>query len=173
MPPEQRKRGRPQADYGVIEQLEKRTGRLQAKSRRGKLNFYYLMLAIKGLEARGDHATHWPWLADTNGYYPHVTVLYELGRVTDPEDICWLADQLCTGAFPATEVIRRIRAWRLEQPIFPPASTDSLACLLAQTVKQYAAIHDGVTSTITEEAMNCALNMLEGTVAENEPDDEE
>jgi hypothetical protein len=113
------------------------------------------------LKAIPDYKTRWPWLAEVNGDFPQNSVLYELGRVPDPKAIHWLADQLCTGQFTAVEVVRRIRAWRLDHAIFPPAASDTLAAVLLKTVENYAVTHKGLTLAITVDAMNLVLGMLQ------------
>jgi hypothetical protein len=162
---EKPKRGRPTADGGVIKMLERITGPLPGKSsRRSKLNFYYLMAARKALEEAPDHQSRWPKLAIVNGDYPkQYAVLYELGRVEDPAAIRWLADQLCTDAkFSATEIVRRIRAWRLGKPILPSADAEELAIQLVETLVQHAQTHAGLTEEIVVDAWDTALAVWRG-----------
>jgi hypothetical protein len=107
-----------------------------------------MLTAIVALKQAPDHNTRWPWLAP-NGFdnissvhFPRRVVLSELGRVDNPEAICDLADQLCTGEFKATEAVRRIRAWRLDQPILPPADARELQGILSKAVDEYYRTHD-------------------------------
>jgi hypothetical protein len=148
---------------------------LNCHTRRGKLNWFYLITALNALHAAPDHNTRWPWLAP-NGfdnqatlYWPRRTVLAELGRVADPEAIRDLADVVSNGNFTATEAVRRIRAWRLDQAIFPPATADDLAVVLLKAVNQYAATHDGLTRGIMVDAMDSVLD----TLRDDSEDDEE
>jgi len=123
------------------------------RSRRSAVNQRYMLRALIALREDPDHKTRWPWLAPVGGDLPRRIVLYELGRIDDPEEIRWLADRVGQGRFTAVEAVRRIRAYRLDQEILPPADADELAGLLVKTINQYGATHDGQTWQLIEEAL--------------------
>jgi hypothetical protein len=124
---EKRKRGRPRIDTRSIEPAH--LGE-DLRSRHGKLNKHYMIEALVALKGLPDANTRWPWLLPEGmpptGDVRRKAVWYELGRIGNPETIIWLADQLCTGQFTVTEVVRRIRAWKLDKPILAPADVEEL-----------------------------------------------
>jgi hypothetical protein len=168
--PKKRKRGRPRADEGIG--IGAIMSLVPAGVRRSKLNWLCLTCAVQALQQVPDHATRWRWLEPVNGKFPRSVVLYELGRVGNPASICWLADQLCTGKFTAVEVARRIRAWRLNREILPPAAAEELAAALVKTVNQYAATHQEVTYELVEDAVDRVLGMLQDDDDDIEDDDD-
>jgi hypothetical protein len=112
---------------------------------RGRQNKAYLIEAIGALkidpEAAYPQAYHdrFPWLfgADrTNGSTWRFSVLAELGRIRDPEEIVAAAEELCRIEPPSTKAaIALVREWRGARRADP--SAHRLHARLARTIEGY------------------------------------
>jgi hypothetical protein len=173
-PAPKRKRGRPRSfRREVADQLDEvGVGPENVHTVRSKVNWSYLVHATTALNEDPNHQTRWPWLAERDGGFPRQSVLYELGRVGNSDDIRWMADQICTGKFTAVEAVRRIRAWRLGQPILPDADRDSLADALLKAIQQYHLTHQGLTADMIREAF-AVLQFKGESLSENFSDIED
>jgi hypothetical protein len=160
MAEEKRRRGRPRSlGREIAEKLDQMGLGHEVYSVHGKLDNYFLIQALGVLTKAGDHRQRWPWLfgPGPEDRLPRRTVLSALGRVGDEAAMVELADGLCTGEYKATEVVRRIRAWKLNRPIFPAADAEELAQRLLDVLSQYITTHDGLTMEIAGEASEIAL----------------
>ena len=86
----------------------------KTKTRRGRLNRYYALQAVRALMNRTGHIEpRFYWLVNRKGTTYRKTILAELGRLGDRETIREAAAVLCEIKPPTAAAVARVRRARL------------------------------------------------------------
>jgi hypothetical protein len=138
---EKKKRGRPPV---VPENLRKIYNYGNAsQSRRTVLDRHYGIIAFQAIMTDGEVDPAFHWLVDPNHQAPNDTVyrrsiMYELGRIEDPDDLLSVARRICELKPKTRDAIAMIRRFRRgETPVHPGA----LAAELIRAVNAYKTRH--------------------------------
>jgi hypothetical protein len=165
-----RRRGRPRAFQAEVtegltqERFWALNGSLESnQTRRNHMNVMYRMKALSAL-IHGDDADRFAWLADQRkmavgtpkSWRP--SILSELGRIEDEEDMKSIAAQLCEAKPKARAAIVMIRAWRLGRT--SPGSALDLANDLIGRVNDYMTRHPDLPMGDVVSAVETALQKV-------------
>ena len=106
------KRGRPRVTSEFFEDMVSKKMFPEVQTRRGLLNHYYFQEAFNALHDEPDVYT---WLIDHQKQTVKQTILMELGRLVDPDDIRSTAKVLCAMEPKPTsrQAVQWIRNFRL------------------------------------------------------------
>lgn len=132
-----RKRGRPPIFDPVSTELSNAIWDDGPKSRRGLQNYQYMTRALAAMGNERD--TKYRWL-----YSPEkvrFTILYELGRLQDEEDIRDFAEQICEMKPKSKDAVAMIRNWRLGREK-TPGNIDTLTQRIIDTLDDYRETHE-------------------------------
>jgi hypothetical protein len=143
------KRGRPRrwpADFEMLSKFMVGEG----KSPRHLRDMAYLNRAMFALR---DDSDRFGWLFPPTGRWRR-SLLAELGRIDDPEEMAAVADMICEHKPTTKKAIKIIRRARLGRE--PSASMEELAVALVQTVQNYTADHPGLTGNAIGKAFDIA-----------------
>jgi hypothetical protein len=147
------------------------------QTRRNHLNVLYSLDALKILLRDEER---FAWLLGRNGGKsdaepaPRNSILSELGRIEDEEDILAVADQLCKLKPKAREAIARIRRWRLGKS--RPGDAFELGTELAAKLDDYWMRHPDLPTSEVEVALLallCEVRKADGRYDDEDDDDEE
>jgi hypothetical protein len=161
-------RGRPTAFPPAVERFWTSTGiGAECTTRRGKQNRWYAQVAFGVLLRLND--ARLLWLAD----WPHIrdydvkvrwTLLSELGRLKDPEDIRTIALQLCKLRPRTADGVAMIRQLRTGKSPLP--SWDKLSDRIIAVLDSYQTTHPTTTHAEMLEALDVVVIAVRATAAD-------
>jgi hypothetical protein len=81
------------------------------------------------------------------------TILIELGRIEDDEDLLAAARELCKRKPKVREAVALVRRWRLGKAR-KPARPHDLMMQLARAIDRYRSLHPDATRQLIEQALD-------------------
>jgi hypothetical protein len=161
-----KKRGRPEKpvhvfsrDYMRENNLNLRHGSDAPCSERTLNNNRYLMRAMAGLAKNGGGYEHYPWLMGHDGHTWKVSLLTELGRIDDPEELLHVARQLCDVQPRVKDGIQIIRDARLRRDMALAAS--HLAADMGSVIDRYVRVYPDMTQKQVVAVLLHLLDLVE------------
>lgn len=147
--PEKKKRGRPRLLHPEDEKTYRRS--MPSRDIRTLQNQDYEVRALSILGLNKINPPDYPflWLGDISKIENEIserrfyrkTILAELGRIADNENLIEAAKEVCRLKPKTTEAIKMIREWRLGRP----AVSTSLEMILRKAIEDYREKHSEIT----------------------------
>jgi hypothetical protein len=163
--PQKRKRGRPRIYSDTDRALRKFVagdGKTGPMSRRTEENAYFRIRAQGVLTA--DPEKRFAWLASQEEKRYQATILGELGRIDNDEDLLAVALRICEEKPTTTDAVAWIRSLRLGR--YPQGTSPELLELLRTTLNRYLQTHDGVDLSDARYVLDRLLFEVDVTLAE-------
>jgi len=120
---------------------------LNIHSRRGRINVMYGLRALKAVGNGKDPAFHWLANLELMGKGKpkawQATILQELGRIDDPDDLRTVAARICELQPRVKDAVQMIRKWRIGRSA--PFTQGQLATALVATLNDFLRAHGEMT----------------------------
>ena len=164
---EKPKRGRPRAFSETMEHAYQAYGLFtDTKTRRGRVNICYRQHALYVI--KGDPRLAWLFDSELIRTQEHApfrrTILTELGRIPNDEDLRAVALRICELKPTTKEAVAMIRRFRLGRPAV--GSVEGLWDVLARTINEYQASHPEITRTEMLRALEIVSDLIREPLTE-------
>ena len=152
---EKRKRGRPRLfDAGSRTERAIKSNWAHILTSRGRNNVFYMFQVVHAIEDSNDVELK-EWIGED--LKCKKTLLYELGRLDDPEMMLQIAHELKAMNASSAEGVEYIRRYKRGTP---PGSAKELAtCILNNAINKYEDTHSGMNREMIREALLILLDV--------------